>query len=332
MLALAQGQLAHEVHAGVPALRMAVAIISHNTRELLRACLQAVVVESSEAVVVVDNASTDGSAAMVRCEFPAVKLQANGRNSGFGAAANQAVAACGAVDYILLLNADTVIEPGTLRTLQAYLDRHPRAAIVGPRLLNVDGSLQPSCYPFPSPGHTLIDLLSLDRLFSHLPIAGNVYIRTWSHNKSRVVPWVLGAAIAIRRSAFEDVHGFDESFFMYNEDVDLSLRLRSAGWESHFTPAATIMHVHHASTRQYRRAMALRSLRGRLELYKRHYGARQLLQLRAIVAAAMTLKSLRDSARLCVTSDGPARARLKEDLSIWWQMLKGVTTDLQWLG
>ncbi|MGI9149608.1 MAG: glycosyltransferase family 2 protein [Chloroflexota bacterium] len=308
------------------ALRITVAVISHNTRELLRNCLCSVLADGPDQVMVVDNASTDGSAAMVQREFPQVTLQANLINTGFGAAANQAIAASGDADYVLLLNADTTVEPGTQRALQTYLDQHPRSAIVGPRLLNVDGSLQPSCYPFPTPGHSLVDLMSLDRVFQAVPIVGGWYVRTWPHDRPRVVPWVLGAAIAVRRSAFQMVQGFDESFFMYNEDVDLSYRLRFAGWETHFTPGATVMHVHHASTRQYRRAMALRSVRGRFEFYRRHYTSRQLLELRIVIAAGMLAKTLRDGARRCIAADPLKQAGLKEDLSIWWQMLKSVVT------
>src|SRR5215207_1252844 len=114
-----------------------VAIVSYNTREHLRACLDSLVSEPASQVVVVDNASSDGSPAMVQAEFPSVQLQANQANPGYGAAANQAIAQ-GSNPYVVLLNSDTRLRPGALRALEAYLDAHPRAAVIGPRLLNPD--------------------------------------------------------------------------------------------------------------------------------------------------------------------------------------------------
>jgi N-acetylglucosaminyl-diphospho-decaprenol L-rhamnosyltransferase len=126
----------------------AVVIINYNTCELLRACLATVITEAPSEVVVVDNASSDDSVATVETEYPHVILQVNKTNLGYGAAANQAIASCKA-KYVLLLNADTLLRPGTLLALKRYLDQHPRAAIVGPRLEDPDGTLQASCYPFP---------------------------------------------------------------------------------------------------------------------------------------------------------------------------------------
>src|SRR5438105_1212065 len=123
--------------------KIAVAIVNYNTREHLRACLRSVMVEGPDEIVVVDNASFDASPTMVQTDFPAILLRANTANPGFGAAANQAVASCTA-RYVLLLNADTVLHAGALRALETHLDHHPRAGIVGPRLVNVDGSLQAS--------------------------------------------------------------------------------------------------------------------------------------------------------------------------------------------
>src|SRR5688572_17909236 len=119
---------------------IAVAIVNYNTREHLRACLATVQLEAPSEVVVVDNASSDDSVEMVRTDYPRVMLHANRTNPGYGAAANQAVESCTA-KYVLLLNSDTRLQSGALRALSTYLDRHPRAAIVGPRLENPDGTL-----------------------------------------------------------------------------------------------------------------------------------------------------------------------------------------------
>src|SRR5258708_164207 len=129
---------------------VAVVIVNHNTRNHLRACLASVRAERPAETIVVDNASDDGSAAMVKAEFPEVTVCANETNPGYGAAANQAVART-SLPYILLLNSDTRLQNGALLHLSSYLDRHTRAAIVGPRVLHPNGSLQPSCFPFPTP-------------------------------------------------------------------------------------------------------------------------------------------------------------------------------------
>ncbi|TMA96883.1 MAG: glycosyltransferase family 2 protein, partial [Deltaproteobacteria bacterium] len=260
---------------------IAVVIVNYNTLQHLRACLATVQSERASEVIVVDNASSDGSVEMVKSEYPSVTLHANRKNLGYGAAANQAIASCTA-PYVLLLNADTLVESGGLRKLSAYLDQHPRAAIVGPRLVNLDGSPQPSWFPFPSRYvcHTWTTPPRLDalcgksafgRLIWHLPSFWHRPVDIRSDTPDRVVPWVLGAALAVRRQAFEAMEGFDESFFMYFEEVDLCYRLACAGWQVHFTPTTTIVHVGGVSTTQRRAAMMLQFFESEAQFYRRHY-------------------------------------------------------------
>jgi GT2 family glycosyltransferase len=128
----------------------AVAIVSWNTRDLLRTCLTRAAAQSPSEIVVVDNGSVDGSAEMVRAEFPAVRLELLAENPGYGAAANHAMGLTESA-YALLLNPDALLCPGAIAALTRYLDDHPRAGLVGPRLLNADGSLQRSCHAFPRP-------------------------------------------------------------------------------------------------------------------------------------------------------------------------------------
>src|SRR5262245_29589418 len=136
--------------------QFAVIIVNYNTREHLRACLSTVISEAPSDIIVVDNASSDQSAEMVATYYPEVLLQLNKKNLGYGAAANQAVARCH-TEYVLLLNADTLLKPGTLLVLKQHLDQNPPAAIVGPRLEDPDGTLQASCYPFPTPLNTFLE-------------------------------------------------------------------------------------------------------------------------------------------------------------------------------
>lgn len=291
----------------------AVVIINYNTREHLRACLASVQGDTPGEVVVVDNASSDGSAEMVRAEYPWVSLYANTANTGYGAAANQAIHNCTA-PYVLLLNSDTLLQPGTLRALSAYFKYYPQAAVVGPRIVNPDGTLQVSCFPFPTPLHTLFRESVFSVLIGRIPVLRDWYLPTSSHNHAQSVPWVLGAALAMRRTAFEAVGGFDESFFMYFEETDLCYRLHEAGWEIHFTPDATIIHVGAASTEQRRADMAVQLYASLYHFYQKHYSCRAIRQLNAIVTYVMLRNIIRDTLRLCRSQDPYQRSRLFEDV------------------
>jgi GT2 family glycosyltransferase len=300
--------------------QIAVAVVNFNTREYLDACLRSVTADGAEEIVVVDNASHDGSVEMVRTSFPQVRLLPNSGDRGFGAAANQAVAACTA-PYVLLLNADTLLRPGALHGLRTYLDRHPKAGIAGPRLENLDGSLQASCFPAPTPFNEFLELSNLSAALRFVPVVRNRYLRTWRHDRPRAVPWLNGAAMAMRREAFESIGGFDESFFMYSEEIDLCFRMRANGWQIHFTPDAAIAHVGGASTRQNRVEMAARALTSRVMLYRRHFSRGRLLQLRLVVTAGMVAKLTRDALRLLGARDPSRRSRLAEDLRVWRTVL-----------
>jgi len=297
--------------------RIAVAVVNFNTREHLRNCLQSVILAAPSELVVVDNASSDGSREMVRTAFSQVPLYANERNTGYGAAANQAVKYCSA-PYILLLNADTMLHPQALHALETYLDRHVRVGVCGPRLLYPDGRTQPSCFSFPTPFTMFLELTDLSRIPRRLPLVGD---RSRRSRTAHAVPWVMGAALALRRTAFDAVGGFDESFFMYSEEIDLCYRLRLHGWQAHFVPDARIVHAGAASTVQCRVPMAVRALTSTMCFYRRHYSHRQLVELKLILGATMIAKILRDGLRFGATRDQVRRKRLWEDMRIWARVL-----------
>ncbi|HSG40398.1 MAG TPA: glycosyltransferase family 2 protein [Thermoanaerobaculia bacterium] len=302
---------------------MAVAIVNHDTRELLRDCLASVRAESPAEVVVADTGSSDGSAEMVRRDFPEAVLLADGGNPGFGAAANRAVAACSS-PFVLLLNADTRVGAGTLQALAGHLRRNPRAAVVGPRLANPDGSLQVSCFPFLGTLQLMLEKTPAARWLARVPVLRNRWLLSCSgHDRSRVVPWVLGAAMAIRREAFEAIGGFDPSYFMYSEEIDLCYRFKAAGWEVHFTPAGLVVHVGGASTGQRRPEMAVRQVASSKLFYRRHYSRPRVLALEAMISAAMLGRWVRDGLRLRLTRDEGRKRRLAEDVSIWRGTLGG---------
>lgn len=299
---------------------IAVAIVNYNTCEQLRLCLQTVQSENADEVIVVDNGSNDGSQEMVQSLYPSVELLVNTTNPGYGGGANQGITRCTSA-YILLLNSDTRLEQGTLQALSNYLDRNPRAGVVGPRLANPDGSLQASCYPFPTPLHVFLEETTLGRYLRYIPFLREQYLRTWSHSRPRVVPFVLGAALAIRRTAFEQVGGFDESYFMYSEEVDLCYRLKAAGWEIHFAPVTTITHIGGVSTAQKRAAMREQFFASSVHFYQQHYSRFRLIQLLVIMKVIVLIRLLRDLMQLSISKDKDTRTRISQDIIAWQRVL-----------
>jgi len=212
---------------------VAVSIVNTNSRELLLACLESLAGEGAE-LVVLDNASEDGSADAVRERFPDVQVIAQEQRAGFGANHNTVIRATDG-RYVYVLNEDTTADDWGFARMVEYMDAHPRVAALGPRIVYPDGRRQASAWRFPTPLNALLSLPSL----------GKVGIVQSHGDVSRPVDWVMGAALLLRRSALDEVGLFDEGFFIYSEEVDLQLRLRRAGWDVHFFPAVTV--VHHES-------------------------------------------------------------------------------------
>jgi len=300
---------------------ISVAIVSYNTLHVLRACLASVLANGAGDVVVADSGSTDGTLDMLRDEFPSVVVLVDRSNPGYGGAANAAIERCRA-EYVLLLNGDTVLFPGALDTLRRYLDAHPRAAVVGPRLRNPDGSLQRSLHQFPTPIITLLDYSWVGPAVGRIPGLRKLYLASDSHEHARVVPWVTGAALALRVSAFRSVGGFDPTFFMYYEEVDLSYRLHRAGWETHFTPAAEVTHVGGASTSQFRGAMYAQQLAAAVQYSERHHSRTAVTLTSLALRFGLVCRLAGDTVRLKLTRDFARRRYLEESTAILGSMVR----------
>lgn len=228
-----------------------VAVVSWNTRWLLSDCLAALHADARAEraeVWVVDNASSDGSADLVREQYPWVKLIAASENLGFGRAVNL-VAARTRSEWLVPANADTRVSDGALRALLEEGERHPDAGIIAPRLILPDGSTQHSAYPFPTLPFTLAYLTRLTRL-SHRAARHWCIDGGFDPGEARDVPWAVGAFLLVRRTAWDEVGGFDEAQWMYAEDVDLGWRMRRAGRITRYTPAAEVVHAESAATTQ----------------------------------------------------------------------------------
>lgn len=230
---------------------LTISIVSFNTKEYLKRCLQAILSTTGSLrvhTIVIDNASRDGSAEMVASEFPRVEIIANQRNRGFAAANNQAIRRARG-RHVLLLNPDTEVQPEALARLVRFLDEHPEAAAVGAQLRNPDGSIQPSVRRFP----TFASLLHAHTLLGRLGILRRAHdrqrMRGFSFNEARRVEQPSGAALAIRRNVFEQVGLLDEAYFIFYEEVDFCRRLAAANLPVYFEPRAVVIH-HRGKSRQ----------------------------------------------------------------------------------
>lgn len=232
---------------------LSVIIVSWNTCQIAAECLASVTRERTDAsseVWVVDNASSNGGATLVRETFPDVHLIENRENMGFATANNQAIAASSG-RYVLLLNSDTVVHPGAFDVLVRFMDERPEAGAAGPLTLNPNGTLQLSCYPSPTLARELWFLLHLDRLHPY----GVYPMARWNHGQPRPVDAVLGACLMVRRSVLEQVGVLDPAYFMYSEEIDLCYRIQRAGWRIYWAPTAVIDHYGGPGTRQVAASM-----------------------------------------------------------------------------
>jgi len=234
-----------------PVSDVAITLVSWNTRELLRRCLSAIRDRGSRASVgirVVDNASQDGTLEMLR-EFPEVHVTANAENVGFARAANQSWHATSA-RYWLLLNPDAVPQPGCIDALVSFMDVHPRAGLVSPRILSAAGAPQYCAQPVPSVGRVLLEATRLHKLLPRATRARLLLSSYWPHDASVEVGWTWGTALMARREAVEQVGPLSEDFFMYGEDVEWCLRMRRADWEVWLCAEAAVIHEGGASAHQ----------------------------------------------------------------------------------
>ena len=231
-------------------LMIKISIINWNTKKLLKECLDSVLADTSSVPVeieVIDNASTDGSADMVKEKFPKVRLLKNPLNEGFAKAANLAIAT-GSQKYNLILNSDTRLEKGAVQTIYDFMEKNENVGASGPLLLNSDGSTQLSGRRFPSfkdaTVHAFIGSVIPDNKYSR-----RYQMADWERKSTSKVDWVSGAAICLRTDAARLIGGFDEGYFMYVEDMDICWRLHQKGFDVYLLPEARVVHHIGASSK-----------------------------------------------------------------------------------
>ena len=306
---------------------ISVAIVSYNTRDLLRDCLLSLESRRDEAeleIIVVDNGSRDGSVAMTRQEFPQVLVIEAGENLGFGAANNRALEAAHG-EFFWILNSDTTVDTGTISVMLHWMKAHSECGAIGSRLILRDGTTQPSCALDPSLWAVFCEQTFLYKLLPGGRYTGSYAMTNWDYNEVRDVPQVCGASLLVRREAWLQIGGFDESYFMYFEDTDLCVRLREAGWQIWYLPEARVNHFLGASSQGSageRGRMIFHYNLGRLIFFSRRRGQSTARLLRALLSLgalgrllAWTLLALRPRASRQMRQK--ARAQMRLFRSVW---------------
>jgi N-acetylglucosaminyl-diphospho-decaprenol L-rhamnosyltransferase len=235
---------------------VAVVVVNYESGPALARCVARLRQQDPAELVVVDNGSRDGSLDELRRRVPDIEIVDPGANLGYGAAANRGAAATSA-PALLVCNSDLEVSPGSLAALTAVLDGRPDCGVAGPLIRDADGRRYPSARRFPSmidaAGHALLGLFAPDNRFTRSYHLADLAVGS----APREVDWLSGACLLLRRGAFDEVGGFDESYFMYAEDVDLCWRLARAGWKAAYVPSAEVTHLQGVSTEAHPYRMIL---------------------------------------------------------------------------
>lgn len=277
----------------MPDLDLTITICSWNTIGDLRACLQSLREAQKDGafeVIVVDNASHDGSPDMVASEFPEFTLLRERKNHGFTGGHNLALRAR-TRRHTALLNSDTVVHEGAIKAIYDFMLANPEAGVVGPKLLNPDGSLQYSCRRFPNPIAAAFRGTFLGRLFPNNKLTTDYLMMDWDHASVREVDWVSGAAMFLRGDLLDKIGLLDPKYFMYCEDEDLCWRAWEAGYKVLYLPDAVITHAIGRSSDQAANRMIVRFHRSMLRFYRKRLVTRHPLPARPflVVLAAVAL-------------------------------------------
>ncbi len=261
-----------------------VVVVTHNALPWLERCLESV---RGEEIVVVDNGSSDGSAEVARDLAPEATVIEQG-NVGLAAGWNAGMAATTG-RWFLILNADAWLTEGALRRLVAFGDSRPEAAIVGPRLLNPDGTLQRSVRGFPTLWRLATEYFFLRKLAPRSELLNGFYAGGFAHDEVREAEFLMGACMLVRREAVEQVGPLDEAFFLFSEETDWAYRFRKAGWQVLFYPGAECVHVGGAS---HGGRLFRENVRGHLRFLAKHRGVGYAARARRLLLVALRLRAL----------------------------------------
>lgn len=276
-----------------PVPEVSVIVVNWNAREVLRGCLASIAVETRapHEVIVIDNASADGSAGMVAAEFPGVRLIANPENRGFAAANNQGLAVARGRN-LLLLNPDTVVLDGAIDRMLAWLGAHPEVGCVGCQVRTDPETIQMTCFADLTPANLAITELGLGRFARLWPRLARPFYAGWDRATAREVEVVSGMFMLVPRAVLETVGPLDERFFIYSEEADWCRRIRAAGRTCAFEPSARILHLDGGSksTEQVRAPMHVEMQRSKVLYVAKHHGPVWAAAMRALYAVSAALR------------------------------------------
>ncbi len=320
---------------------LSVVIVNWNVMAFLERCLSSIYacLQSSSPtgepdtlqceVIVVDNASTDGSPAMVRQRFPAVNLIVCDTNLGFTKANNVGIAHSSG-RYILLLNPDTEVTGNAFSTMVSYMDQCPDVGALGPKLLFPDGRIQSSRRRFPTLATAFLESTILQQWCPHNRVLQHYYVQDRSDDEEQDVDWVTGACLLIRRQAWEQVGPLDEDFFMYSEELDWCRRLKKAGWRVVYIPWAEIIHHEGQSSSQVVPARHLYFQSSKVRYFRKHHGLLAGEILRFFLLATYVYQLLMESLKWLVGHKRPLR---RERIVAYLRVLRsGLYTQGEALG
>lgn len=322
---------------------LAIVIVNWNVRELLRRCLasiagsDALFMDGATAqdmvgverywrteVIVVDNASVDGSVAMVAEYFPWVKVIANGENTGFTRGNNQGLAVTRG-RYVLFLNPDTEVSSQALNQMVSYTEAHPEVGVLGPQLRYGDGSLQSSRRRFPTLATFFLESTVLQRLSPRNRVLGRYYVLDRPDDAISQVDWVVGACLLVRRAVLDAIGGFDEGFFMYSEELDFCHRAVDAGWQVVYYPHAVITHYEGKSSEQVVAARHSRFFASRVRYVRKYHGSGAAEAVRLFLLATFVYQWLEEGlkwlASWLLPTQRDKRSMRRERMAAYQQVL-----------
>ena len=301
-------------------LDLSVIIVNWNVKELLRECLNSIQGQFGDLngeVIVVDSASSDGSQAMVKEEFPWVRLIASDENLGYPRGNNLGITASSG-RHVLILNPDTVLLNNTLPVMVDYLNNHIDVGVVGPQLLNPDGSVQSSRRRFPTLLTGLFESTWLEPLVPD-SLLSRYYVLDLPDDEENDVDWVTGACMMVPRRILDHVGLFDEAYFMYSEELDLCRRVCVAGWRIVYLPEAQVVHHVGKSSEQAVTARHVNFQQAKLRYFRKHHGRLAAGTLRLFLLANYAWQIALEGAKGLL---GHKRALRRQRIHSYWQVLR----------